>query len=447
MLWPPVLPGLGSALPTGDPTSWVDARRSARERAPAARVGQSGTVELPGVDVPQVLEDLSRAVADEQGHDLALLSGYLPALLSVAGAQRRFSELERDTCQQLGGEAAQAGMGLPALVDLYMTASRRLWPRLPELVAAQRGRPVRPAELIALGEAVWHAADDALAALAAGYLQAQRLVVRREESARLQFLDGLLSGSADVGALVERAEPYGLNLAAAHLVAVARVGQPAEADARVTDWVEQAVRARFGGRGVLVAVKDGRLVCVLSAGPDGSGHDQQQAARQFADVTAAAAAELAAGSSMRVGVSRAFAGPLGVFRGYREALEALDVADRLGLPESVVHARQLLVYRVLLRDETAMSELVEEVLGPLLTARDGPDRLLHTLDTYFAAGGNAAAAARALHLSVRALTYRLHRVAELTGYAAGDPAHQLPLQVAVTGARLLGWPHRPPSRG
>lgn len=397
----------------------------------------------PGRVVAQALEDLSHAVVVEHDCDRALLNDYLPALQSVAGAARRFSAAEKDTCHRIGARAAQAGVGLPALVDLYMTASRRLRPHLPELVAASRGRPVRPTELMGLGEAVWHAADDALAALAAGYLAAQRLVVRREETLRLQFVDDLLGGSPDVGSLVERAEPYGLSLAAAHLVAVARTEQPTDAAARVTDWVEQAARARFGGRGVLVTVKDGRLVCVLSTGPAAAGHDQHQAAQQFAELTGAVAAELAAGSTWRVGVSRPHTGPLGVLRGYREALEAVDVAGRLGLPDPVVHARQLLVYRVLLRDETAMSELVDAVLGPLLTARDGPDRLLQTLQAYFAAGGNTAAAARQLHLSVRAMTYRLHRVAELTGYTAGDPAHQLPLHVAVSGARLLNWPHRP----
>jgi sugar diacid utilization regulator len=47
---------------------------------------------------------------------------------------------------------------------------------------------------------------------------------------------------------------------------------------------------------------------------------------------------------------------------------------------------------------------------------------------------------------VRALSYRLQRVHELTGYRAADPAHQLPLLVAVTGARLLDWPARPAPR-
>ena len=59
-----------------------------------------------------------------------------------------------------------------------------------------------------------------------------------------------------------------------------------------------------------------------------------------------------------------------------------------------------------------------------------------------AAGNNAAEAARRLHLSVRAVTYRLQRVQELTGYSPSRPAQHLTLLVAVTGARLLDWPRR-----
>lgn len=386
------------------------------------------------------LEAVSQAVAAEHDCDRALLDGYLPALLAVGATKRRLSEEETGTCHRLGGDAAQSGVGLPTLVDLYMTASRRLWPQLPALVAVTRGRSVQPAELIGLGQVVWHAAADAIAALTVGYVDAQRLVVRREEAVRLQFLEDLFAGSPDVGSLVERAQTYGLVLAAAHVVAVARTGQRVEAAGRVTDWVEQAVRARFGGRGVLVTVRDGHLLCALSTGPPVAGHVENTAALQLADLIGTAAAELSGGATWRVGVSRPHSGPLGIFRCYTEALDAVDVADRLELPDPVVHAGSLLVYRVLLRDETAMSELVEAVLGPLLTARDGPDRLLRTLEAYFDTGCNTAAAARQLHLSVRAMTYRLRRVAELTGYAAVDPTHQLPLHVAVKGARLLDWP-------
>jgi DNA-binding PucR family transcriptional regulator len=41
---------------------------------------------------------------------------------------------------------------------------------------------------------------------------------------------------------------------------------------------------------------------------------------------------------------------------------------------------------------------------------------------------------------VRAVTYRLARVKELTGRDPADPAQELALHVAVVGARLLDWP-------
>ena len=70
---------------------------------------------------------------------------------------------------------------------------------------------------------------------------------------------------------------------------------------------------------------------------------------------------------------------------------------------------------------------------------DGAGPLLETLVAYFAAGGNSARCARALHLSVRAVTYRLDRVRELTGLDPTAPDDRFTLQVAAMGARLLDW--------
>jgi DNA-binding PucR family transcriptional regulator len=41
---------------------------------------------------------------------------------------------------------------------------------------------------------------------------------------------------------------------------------------------------------------------------------------------------------------------------------------------------------------------------------------------------------------VRAVTYRLDRVRELTGFDPADPADRFSLHAAVLGARLIGWP-------
>ncbi len=145
----------------------------------------------------------------------------------------------------------------------------------------------------------------------------------------------------------------------------------------------------------------------------------------------------------RIVVGRPYPGPSGVTRSFEEAEDALDVAQRLGLPEPVASVADLLIYQVLLRDRAAITDLVRTVLMPLAGARGGAAPLLATLAAYFARGGVAAAAARDLHLSVRAVTYRLARVRDLTGRDPGQPADALTLRVAVIGARLLDWPATP----
>ncbi|HTJ39184.1 MAG TPA: helix-turn-helix domain-containing protein [Dactylosporangium sp.] len=116
------------------------------------------------------------------------------------------------------------------------------------------------------------------------------------------------------------------------------------------------------------------------------------------------------------------------------------MAGRLHTDKTVVTAHDLLVYRVLLRDQPAIVDLVSTVLTPLTQARGGPAPLLDTLDAYFATGGVATESARRLHVSVRTVTYRLDRIKTLTGYDAADPAHRFTLQAAVLGAKVLNWP-------
>jgi DNA-binding PucR family transcriptional regulator len=144
-----------------------------------------------------------------------------------------------------------------------------------------------------------------------------------------------------------------------------------------------------------------------------------------------------------VAAGRAFPGAYGVARSYEEAREALSFADRLDLGADVVHARDLLVYRVLGRDQAAMVDLVRDVLGPLDLGRGGAGVLLDTLRAYFSAGDVATEAARRLHVSVRTVSYHLARVAQLTGYSVARPEQRFSLHAAVLGARLLEWPARP----
>jgi sugar diacid utilization regulator len=391
--------------------------------------------------VAEALSEVAEAASARRGVPATLLNGYPKALLAVARTGRTLSAEQQASCHRLGGEAVAMGVSLPALVDVHMNASRRLWSRLPELLGATRNRPVRSAELMGIGEAVWRAADAALGALTAGYVEAQRLVVRREEEFRREFVDDLLTGRSPVGPLIERAELFGLQLNGGHVVVVAEADRPVDSGSGIRGNAEDALRSRFGDRGLLTAAKDGRLVCVLSCGRGGD--ECGDLGRQLAELVGPLLSRTVRGGSWRSGVGRVHAGPRGVQRSFQEAVEALETGSRLDLQQQVVQAADLLVYRVLARDETALADLVRTVLEPLTAARGGAAPLVETLEAYFSVGRNAAEAARRLHLSVRAVTYRLQRVQELTGYAAGNPAHHLPLLVAVTGARLLDWPRLP----
>jgi DNA-binding PucR family transcriptional regulator len=175
------------------------------------------------------------------------------------------------------------------------------------------------------------------------------------------------------------------------------------------------------------------MVCIAPA-------DQDDVLTHFAKHAYAAAGRAQAA------IGRPRPGTIGIGHSYEEALNALDVAQRMGLDEPLLRAADLLVCPVLARDRQALVDLVRNTVGPLERARGGARPLLDTLTAYFDSGCVAAATARRLSLSVRALTYRLDRIHTLTGSDPTDPGHRYTLQTAVIGARLLDWPTRPWTR-
>jgi DNA-binding PucR family transcriptional regulator len=68
------------------------------------------------------------------------------------------------------------------------------------------------------------------------------------------------------------------------------------------------------------------------------------------------------------------------------------------------------------RDAEAARRFVDDELGALLRANDA-ERMLETLESYFAAGHNGASAAARLGVSSRTVSYRLHAIEEVLGHA------------------------------
>jgi sugar diacid utilization regulator len=243
---------------------------------------------------------------------------------------------------------------------------------------------------------------------------------------------------------VERAEPFGLDLTHAHQIALAQPARRLPSIAAATSALERVVLDRFGDRDVLVATKEGLVVVLALAEATGAPDTSMGIATtgSLGKTVHGELSRLRRGSPWRVAVGRAHPGAYGIARSYEEAREGLTMAARMHLDSPIVEPRDLLTYRVLARDQPALADLVYSVLHPLRQARGGARPLMETLVAYFNSGCVATTAATRLHLSVRAVTYRLDRVKSLTGFDPLDPAHRYTLQTAILGAELLDWPQR-----
>ncbi|SOD70765.1 CdaR family transcriptional regulator [Jatrophihabitans sp. GAS493] len=380
---------------------------------------------------PRVLGDVAAgAAADAGGLPVELLGDFLEVVSAAVAGGDRLSAAEVSRFRPVGESAARQGVALRALLDLYLSAGWRLWRHLPAVANAAAD----PAAVVTAGEVMLHAVDDAVAELAEGYQLARRGLVREQEAQRREFIDDLLSGRGDVAGLLQRASGFGLDLAAPHAVALVRAERIFTDGSRMLSAVERAVQGSKGDAGTMVASKEGQLV-VIFAVPDQAAVDEV-----LERVDRVLGVEL---DQWQIGVGRPGRGGAGVLNSFDEARESLQLAARLGLRSKVVPAADLLVFRVLLRDRAAMVDLVLTLLEPLQSARGGAEPLLQTLAAYFEEGGNSAQTARRLHLSVRAVTYRLERVRELTGQDPTRSTQRFALQAAVLGAQLLDWPATP----
>ncbi len=377
---------------------------------------------------PDLAAVAAGAADDAGGLDPELLGDFLRTVVDAAASGRRLRRGELERYAERGDAAARAGVALRALVDLYLSAAWRLWEVLP--VVREGSGP----QVAAAGLAVLRAADDGVAALAGGFQLARNELSRRQESTRREVFDALLAGGSEATAVLGRAADLGLDLAAPHVVLVAASTTPAGFEAgaggpSLLGRVERALQGKYGDAALLVALKGDDLV-VIAAAPDAAA-----VALVRERVTSVLGPD-----GWRGALGRPLPGPDGVRASYDQARDALDLARRLHLPGPVLDARDLAAHRVLLRDREALDELIAVRLGPLAAARGGAGPLLETLEAYYDTGGVATETARRLHLSVRAVTYRLARVEALLGIDPTDPAERFALQAAVLGARATGWP-------
>lgn len=339
-------------------------------------------------------------------------------LLTIPAGDQRLR-----TATAIGGRAADQGLQWRDLVDSVLQVTAARWAQ------TQVGPADTTTAVHGRAQLLLDTTRALLAAAIDGYADQTRAELDRHDSDRATFVNDLLTGRADPGRLAERAHRYGIRLSATHTVLIARAPHMTAA---VVHRVDAALAHRFGEGNTLTTLRNNDLVCISAGGLRGIS----------AELAHLLLAELGAGR-WQIALGRTHPGMQGLATSLDEAHNTLDHAARLGFTAPVLNAADLLVFPVLLRDRDAITDLVDTVLGPLTTARGGPQPYLDTLAVLFDNQGNYTATARQMHLSVRAVTYRLDRIRGLTGYHPGEATQRFTLHAAVLGARLLGWPTTP----
>jgi PucR family transcriptional regulator, purine catabolism regulatory protein len=148
------------------------------------------------------------------------------------------------------------------------------------------------------------------------------------------------------------------------------------------------------------------------------------------------------------GISRPSMGLSALRDAYREAKDALTIANQLGDREQTTYYGDLKLFQLLLGlKENSLEQLkrfYQETMGPLVhhDERKQGD-LVRTLNGFFDANGNLAKAATDLDVHRNTLVYRLERISELTGLDLNDADNRLILHLALKIQRVLATlPHQ-----
>ncbi|HEY3947337.1 MAG TPA: PocR ligand-binding domain-containing protein [Solirubrobacteraceae bacterium] len=285
----------------------------------------------------------------------------------------------------------------------------------------------------ALGEvdraAVTHAASAAALAML-------RLRAAEEAETRMrgEFLESLLAGEASPEDLVRHGRALTFDLARpSRVVVVAATVESPESTERL---YHQAVSWTRSARGSILVAKRGNELTVL--GPDEDGWPGGLHAALVQSV-----------GSVLVGVGPVAETPSDYRRSFldaRQCVRALRALGRDGVLSSDGDGLEQLLLQA--TDTDRLISFVRHLIGPLQD-HDARHRasLLTTLNLVFENSWNLHAAARAAHVHVSTLRYRLSRVEAIAGVDLRRPEDRLALQLALRTTRLLTasgrWPVEP----
>ncbi|WP_236715852.1 PucR family transcriptional regulator [Mycolicibacterium phlei] len=319
------------------------------------------------------------------------------------------------TARAIGIRRAHQGLPLSDVLREVHIALSRLWEGLLAR-ALQEKCDIETATMLSATSRIWQLIDARSVAVAEAYRAASAEVSGTFGEQRAAMVEAVMSGCTAPGAdPVRAAAILGLPPDAEYVVVVADIGGAAEGGA-------PPFEAALAAKGVVSAWRStpALLEGVVAVRPG----DHEVALEILREVAT---------------------GPTGVSPSYRSLTDSprsLELSRAamaaLGPDRAEVNEFEASPLNALLaRAPGEATRLMREVFGRL-TALPDDDRemLLETLSAYFAHGGSAEAAAKALHCHANTVRYRLRRLHELTGRTLTSPQSIAEVIMAMYAMRM-----------
>lgn len=271
-------------------------------------------------------------------------------------------------------------------------------------------------------------------------LAKNRAIAFAVEQARGDWVQMWLSGTpADDDLLSTRAQQAGFDPATNYMVAVFRAatksGAPLPLESLISLVRDDMVRRQING-----AV--GQYVDVIVAIYPIENATQTTRVRRLVEEVRDQLTTRSPSGLVGAGISRPVMGLSSLREAYREAKDAVSIANELGDKEDTTFYGDLKLFQLLLalkeRNLDHLRRFYQDTLG-LLVEHDERKQgdLIRTLNGFFEANGNLAKAAQDLDVHRNTLVYRLERISELTEMNLDDADNRLILHLALKIQRVL----------
>jgi purine catabolism regulator len=271
-------------------------------------------------------------------------------------------------------------------------------------------------------------------------LAKNRAIAVAVEQTRGDWVQMWLSGTpADDDMMATRAQQAGFEPSETYVIAVYRAstesGAPLPVDALLALVRDDMTRRQIGG-----AV--GQYVDAIAALYPLENAAQLKRVRAVIEEVRVQLAARTPSGMVSCGISHPAAGLTALREAYREAKDALGIAQELGNRERTTFYGDLKLFQFLLalkdRNLDQMRRFHRETLGALSEHDERKQgELIRTLNGFFEANGNLAKASEDLKVHRNTLVYRLDRIRELTGLDLEDADNRLILHLALKIQKVL----------